>query len=202
MLTRTMLALAIAVLTFSSLATAKVGEAKAEDIRQLMELTGTDDIPGQLANAVEQQTLSAIQRANPDAGEQAEQIVSDVVAKHIEQADGRGKLTTDVVAIYAETFTHDEIRQLIDFYETPLGSKVVEQMPQVMRQAMSAGQQWARERMPAVQQEQRSRLQQAGLLPERSSPRSQPGMRPAPGTTPGGTRQRQGPGSGDQPPIP
>ncbi len=180
------LALAPALLLAPGLASAKVDEALAEDIRHLMELTGTADIAARLGAAVERQTVAALQRANPEAGGEAERIVAEVVSEHIAEAEGAEALVSDVVAIYAETFSHEEIRRLIEFYETPLGEKVANEMPQVVGRAMRAGQEWARERMPALQQDLRSRLESAGLWP-------QPSGSQAPGGAP---PSRRGPGGG------
>jgi hypothetical protein len=44
------------------------------------------------------------------------------------------------VKIYAETFTEDELKQMIDFYSSPVGKKVVEKLPALTQKAMSLSQ--------------------------------------------------------------
>ena len=46
------------------------------------------------------------------------------------------------VPIYAKYYTHDEIRQLIAFYESPLGRLLVEVTPQLTQETMVIGQRW------------------------------------------------------------
>ena len=52
------------------------------------------------------------------------------------------ELTDLVVPIYAKHFSHDEIKQLIAFYNTPIGKKLVALQPQIMQESMAAGQKW------------------------------------------------------------
>lgn len=44
------------------------------------------------------------------------------------------------VKIYAETFTEDELKQLVDFYSSPVGKKVIERLPALTQKAMSMSQ--------------------------------------------------------------
>ena len=43
---------------------------------------------------------------------------------------------------YNQHFTDDEIKQLITFYETPVGQKTVKEMPQLVTELQSLGQKW------------------------------------------------------------
>jgi hypothetical protein len=47
-----------------------------------------------------------------------------------------------VVPIYDRHFTLGEVNQLIAFYSTPTGKKVIAEMPGVMQESMAAGQKW------------------------------------------------------------
>ncbi len=44
------------------------------------------------------------------------------------------------VVLYAQTFTEDELKQLIDFYNTPLGKKIVSKIPELTQKAMQMNQ--------------------------------------------------------------
>jgi hypothetical protein len=46
------------------------------------------------------------------------------------------------VAIYDRHFTHEEIKELIRFYESPIGRRVIEETPAMTEESMIAGQQW------------------------------------------------------------
>lgn len=44
--------------------------------------------------------------------------------------------------IYDKNFTHEEIKALIAFYNTPIGKKYIEKQPIIMEEGMKAGQAW------------------------------------------------------------
>ena len=49
-----------------------------------------------------------------------------------------------MVDLYARYFTEQEIRDLIDFYQTPTGQKSIAVMPALMQDSMEAGEAWGR----------------------------------------------------------
>jgi hypothetical protein len=48
-------------------------------------------------------------------------------------------MLAEMVPLYAETFTLDEIRQLSAFYATPVGQKMLAKMPELMGRSMEIG---------------------------------------------------------------
>ena len=46
------------------------------------------------------------------------------------------------VPIYAKYLTHEEIKDLLRFYESPSGAKFVSVLPQITQESMLAGQTW------------------------------------------------------------
>ncbi len=53
------------------------------------------------------------------------------------------ELVNLTVPIYMRHFTEHEIQEMIRFYRTPTGQKLVQKQPQVMQESMQAGQLWA-----------------------------------------------------------
>jgi hypothetical protein len=51
-----------------------------------------------------------------------------------------------LVPVYQRHFTADELDGLLKFYRSPLGQKVINEMPTTMAEANQAGQQWSEER--------------------------------------------------------
>lgn len=47
----------------------------------------------------------------------------------------------EFIKIYQETFTDDELVQLATFYESPIGKKMLEKSPELMRKGMEIGHQ-------------------------------------------------------------
>ena len=52
------------------------------------------------------------------------------------------ELEEPVIAIYDANFSADEVKQLVAFYQSPVGRKIVIQLPQLMQQSVSMGQSW------------------------------------------------------------
>ena len=44
--------------------------------------------------------------------------------------------TERTLRIYAETFTEDELKQLISFYSSPLGKKISSKSPEIVQKCM------------------------------------------------------------------
>ena len=55
------------------------------------------------------------------------------------------ELEEPVITIYDDNFSADEIKQLVAFYEGPVGRKIVIQLPQVMQQSVTTGQSWGQQ---------------------------------------------------------
>jgi len=55
------------------------------------------------------------------------------------------ELEEPVIAIYDANFSADEIKQLVAFYQSPVGRKIVVQLPQLMQQSVTMGQAWGQQ---------------------------------------------------------
>jgi len=52
------------------------------------------------------------------------------------------ELTKQLVPLYKKHFTHAEVKELISFYESPLGKKLATETPKLSRESMQLGQTW------------------------------------------------------------
>lgn len=57
-----------------------------------------------------------------------------------------GKIENEYIDLYTSTFTEEDIKGLVDFYNSDLGKKVTEKMPELMQQSMIV----AREHMQTI----------------------------------------------------
>ncbi|MDU0371222.1 DUF2059 domain-containing protein [Hymenobacter endophyticus] len=58
----------------------------------------------------------------------------------------------DMVQLYAHEFTEKELKELAKFYQTPIGRKTIDKMPQLMAASMEIGQRRMQEHLPELQQ--------------------------------------------------
>lgn len=47
-----------------------------------------------------------------------------------------------IAIIYDKHFTEDELKEIIAFYESPIGKKMVKEMPELMKESMEVGRIW------------------------------------------------------------
>ncbi|WP_445456913.1 DUF2059 domain-containing protein [Flavobacterium sp. HNIBRBA15423] len=47
--------------------------------------------------------------------------------------------------VYMETYTHDEVKQMLKFYESPVGKKITEKASELTKKNMTAAQEWGTE---------------------------------------------------------
>ncbi len=51
-------------------------------------------------------------------------------------------MLTELVPIYEQAFTAEQVRELLAFYRTPAGRRLIEVQPEVARASVLAGQRW------------------------------------------------------------
>lgn len=68
----------------------------------------------------------------------------------LDNAIGWNKLKPKMVDLYTQTFTEQELKDLVKFYESPLGRKVLSEMPKVTQQSAQLTQQTLEPAVPVV----------------------------------------------------
>ncbi|MDR1626179.1 MAG: DUF2059 domain-containing protein [Spirochaetia bacterium] len=123
------LALVLALAAVFGFSQEKAG-VKEKDIFRLLETLNTRALAVQIFDMV----IPQIAQLAPNVP----QNVWDMFREKID-ADDFAKLC---IAIYDRHFSHEEILALIEFYESPLGRRLVEETPGITQDSMAAGQEW------------------------------------------------------------
>ena len=146
----------IGVSVLLSLCIASFGYADSQTHRQAAEevlrLTKVDKMLAPLIDQIQQVQIQQLQqmdlsREAYSAAQRYLQRINDLVAREMRWQE----IKNDYVGLYTDAFTEQELRQLIQFYGTPLGQKVVEKMPVLMEQSMQVGQKKMMKIMPEIQ---------------------------------------------------
>jgi len=98
-----------------------------------------------LKKSVDEMLKAQIQ-ANP-AIAPFEGVMKQFFAKHMSW----NTLKPDLVKIYMEEFTEQELNELNKFYQTPTGKKAVQSMPTLMSKGSAIGSQKIQQHMPELQ---------------------------------------------------
>ena len=139
---------------------------KQADIRRLMEMTGGTNMARQFASASSRQMFQMLKAAQPDIPDRALVVMEqELLGLFTEKMGAPGGLFEQIIPIYHRHLSHAEIRELIAFYESPIGRKTISVMPQVVGESMQAGQRWGLALGPELQRRIRSALAREGLMP-------------------------------------
>lgn len=114
---------------------------KRQDVARFLELSGNKALAQQMLQAYVKQSMGLVKKLRPDIPAASLPAVERELQGFIaEKFNGAGGLFEQLVPVYARHFTHDEIRQLLAFYESPTGRKAVAVLPQVLREGSDTAQ--------------------------------------------------------------
>ncbi len=108
-------------------------EAKMGAIQKLLEITGTTDI----AKQVIAQSIDQYRQMYPK--------VPDDQWSKLRGAVNENGLTERLAPLYEKHFSYDEIQGMLTFYETALGKKLLQSMPELMQATDQVSRQWGKE---------------------------------------------------------
>ena len=119
-----------------------------QQVRQLMDVIGL----GKSLSQMNTQVGTSMKQALPC-------VSSNYWENYIDENSSKDFIGR-LVPIYQKHFTADEVDGMVKFYSSPLGQKVLTEMPLALAEANQAGQQWSHEHT----QQMISKLEQAGTL--------------------------------------
>lgn len=120
--------------------TALAQEAKPVDpaalaqARIVLERSNAAELGQQMAKAIEDAQREVLEQFNPDRTAQISEMVDLIRAEFARYVPA---VMDTVATVYARHFTAEELAQIAAFYETPVGRKVIRQMPILLSESMS-----------------------------------------------------------------
>ena len=127
--------------------------AKRADIQTLFKLSGTGSLAMRMAVVAVQQISESVRQVRPDLPARAFTIIEEETQKSFrENIDTPNGLIARFVPIYSEIFTHDEVKELIAFHRSSIGTKLRAVQDELFKMGMEVGQQWSTELSPELQQ--------------------------------------------------
>lgn len=152
-------------LVFSQTAFAQDGidPAKKAAIQELMAITGAEANRQQLTHTFTQQLITVLQANGISVDEQTTRMIRGEVKTVVDEQLENQRLQNKMYRLYARYFTLEEIEGLIAFNKSPIGAKANRVMPLLMRESMSAAQEWLEEIGPVISNRVRDRLEEQGI---------------------------------------
>jgi hypothetical protein len=121
---------------------------KEADIRRLIELTGTAKLALGITTASLKRDRAMLERAFPPGPRQQEMV--DIFVKKFEARMNAHDLMERMVPIYDRHFSHDDIKALLSFYQSPAGQRTLQVMPQILQESAGIGVTWGQELGQAI----------------------------------------------------
>ncbi len=141
----------------------EIDPAKAQAIRELLQVTGAEANQEQLTSTFTQQLVSVLRASNTTLPPDAVQMITDEVALVVAEQLRSEVLQIKMYRIYARYFTLEEIQGLTEFNRSEIGKKANQVMPILMRESMNAAQEWSEEIGPVLSARVRKKLEAEGV---------------------------------------
>jgi hypothetical protein len=105
------------------------GQTKKQDIIKLLEITGTKSQFAQMIDLM----LADMQSTTPATAEFWTKFKAGLKADSFIEM---------LVPIYDKHLSHDDIKKIIQFYESPVGKKLISVTPQLTQDSYGVGEKW------------------------------------------------------------
>lgn len=144
-----------------------VSDGYRKIVAELLESIGAGVAGEQVAMSMAQETLGAIAATGTPITEEIQKIVVDeAVSEFTDLFSGVDYLTNIYAPLYAAHLSETELREILAFYESPAGQKMISIVPQISQTAMYSIQRDSLERVPDFQAKVDEKLRAAGVIIE------------------------------------
>ncbi len=173
MLTRT-LAVSLLVVMPLFVHADELTSGKKADILKLMDITGSDNMPAQIAGAITQNMANSLKQARPEIPARFyTNLDKDLTALFKEKVNAPGGLTEKTVASYNKYFTQAELKEVLAFYQSPTGKKSITNMALIANEGMMEARKLAQSLGPDIEQRIKAAFKKEGIaLPGQAPPSS------------------------------
>jgi hypothetical protein len=118
----------------------KIDPTKEADIRELLRVTGMSAIVEKQMGQMAEQVKPLIERSLPP-GPRRHEIVETFSKKFLARANSEG-LIQQVIPVYDKYLSDGDVKAVLRFYKSPVGQHLLKIMPEMMKEASAAGQQY------------------------------------------------------------
>jgi hypothetical protein len=144
-------------------AIAAVDTATATDIRRLLALTNAQQTVAQVFDsqlpAIKENMLKNMSTDDPDS-----QAVVDKFVKKMQDRVNSGELVELIVPVYAKHFSHEDIKRMIAFFDSPTGKRYIQESPAYLQEVQAVtAQHWQNVVVPEILQEMAPQFEELNI---------------------------------------
>jgi len=108
--------------------------------KELLEIKGAQNMLGPIVPGVVETAKNSLMQSNPNLVKELNEVA---VQLRTELAPRSSEVIQNFVVLYAQRFTEPELKQIVAFYRSPLGQKLLVDEPTLMDQGFKQAQSWA-----------------------------------------------------------
>lgn len=108
--------------------------------RELMEIKGVKSLVEPVVVGVVEQTKGSILQTNPGLSKDLDEVSAQLRAEYQPRT---AEVTNEIVRLYAQRFTEQELKDAVAFYKSPVGKKILAEEPKILDETYARLQQWA-----------------------------------------------------------
>jgi uncharacterized protein len=127
--------------------------------KEVIAAKGAAALYSPLVSGVIERTKSVFLQANPMLGKDLNEVTTKL---HAEYAARSTEIVNDVAKLYASRFTEQELKDILAFYKSPLGRKLIVEEPAILDQSMKNAQTWAENLSQEVIAKMRTEMKKRG----------------------------------------
>lgn len=153
-------AMAVIVLAYAPPARAQEPSAASVALgREIVELKGGIGMYDSVIDGVVEHHRLLLQQANPNMDKDLNTVATQLRAEY---AGRKADIHAEIARAYASQFTEAELKQIVAFYKTPLGKKVINAEPKAIDEATKRVDAWSTKFADEVMQKMRAELRKKG----------------------------------------
>jgi uncharacterized protein len=144
-------------------AIAAVDPETAADIRRLLVVTNAQQTVAQVFDsqlpAIKENMLKNMSTDDPDS-----QALVDKFIKRMQDRVDSGELVELIVPVYAKHFSHEDIKKMIAFFDSPTGKRYIQESPAYLQEVQAVtAQHWQEVVVPELLQEMAPQFQELNI---------------------------------------
>lgn len=124
----------------AALAQDKPSESHVKAAREMLAATRADQMYSKVPAIILKQQLGIIKQAKPDLPAEVEKRFQTIFL--VETGKSLDDLLNKVAEAYALLMSEDEINQIVKFYKSPVGTKLIRAKPMMVQESLKIGRAW------------------------------------------------------------
>ncbi len=150
----------IALVAFAAVTNAEQASVAAVQMaKEIVTVTGATALFNPLIPGVVGQAKNLFLQQDPGLGKDLNEIAAEM---RTDLAPRFSELTDEMAKLYATHFSEAELKQLLAFYRSPIGMKLITEQPKVGEESLQFAQDWANKLSDQVTLKMRDELKKRG----------------------------------------